>query len=155
MRPKLTWNRVCFVTAVAVLAMLAGNMAPAAEDAIKVEAQLIWGTNDSKSPNPRHKPVDAEVRKRLKELPLKWTNYFEENRKRMELPLGASHKEALSDKCSIEVKYLGNSKVEVSLIGKGEPVVKRMQDLPRGEMLVLGGNAPNSTSWLVVVKRLD
>jgi len=45
--------------------------------------------------------------------------------------------------------------VEVSLIGKGKEVVKRTQALPKGEILVLGGNAPNATAWLVILKRTD
>jgi hypothetical protein len=27
--------------------------------------------------------------------------------------------------------------------------------LPKGEILVLGGNAPNASAWLVIVKRID
>ncbi len=155
MRPKLTWKTVSFATAVLVLTLLGWGMAQAADQSITAEVQLIWGTNDAKSPNPRHKPVEPAVLKRLKDLPLKWNYYFEVNRKKMQLPLGESKKEALSEKCSIEVKNLGESKVEVSLFGRGEPVVKRTQELPKGEALVLGGNAPNATSWLVVVKRLE
>jgi hypothetical protein len=53
------------------------------------------------------------------------------------------------------VKKLAGSEVEVSLMGKGKEVVKRKQSLPKGEMLVLGGNAPNSTAWLVLLKRIE
>ena len=41
---------------------------------MKLQVQLVWGTNDDHSPNPKHKPVEADVRKKLKELPLKWSN---------------------------------------------------------------------------------
>lgn len=121
----------------------------------KFEAQLIWGTNDSKSPDPKHKPVEAEVQKKLSDLPLKWKNYFEVNRKTMEVPQGESTKAVLSEKCTVEVKELDGKKVEVSLVGKGEPVLKRTQPLPKGEILVLGGNAPNATAWLVTLKRTE
>jgi hypothetical protein len=47
------------------------------------------------------------------------------------------------------------SDFEVSLIGKGEPVLKRTQSLPAADMLVLGGNAPDSNGWLVVLKRIE
>jgi len=53
------------------------------------------------------------------------------------------------------VSNINGTEVEVSLIGKGKEVVKRKQSLPKGEMLVLGGNAPNSTAWLVVLKRIE
>jgi hypothetical protein len=127
----------------------------AADAELKVEAQLVWGTNDKESPDPKHKPVTEEVRKKLLELPLKWTNYFEVNRKMLIIPVASQKKEVLSEKCSVEVKNLGKSKVEVQLYGKGEPVLKRTQDFPRGETLVLAGKAPAETTWLVVLKRVD
>jgi len=121
----------------------------------KFEARLIWGTNDAKSPDPKHKKVEAEVEKKLADLPLKWKHYFEVNRKTLAVSRGGCEKAELSDKCSIEVKDLDGNKVDVSLIGKGEPVLKRTQPLPKSEILVLGGNAPNATAWLVTLKRLD
>ena len=122
---------------------------------LKLEVQLVWGTDDSKSPDPRHKPVTADIRKRLKELPLKWSHYFEVNRKKVSLAADETKRVELSDKCDLEVKNLGHSKVEIQLFGKGEKVVKRTQALPRGEILVLGGNAPNATAWLVILKRVE
>ena len=61
----------------------------------------------------------------------------------------------ISEKCRLNVKGITGPEVEVTLIGKGKEVVRRKQSLPKGEMLVLGGNAPNSTAWLVVLKRLE
>jgi hypothetical protein len=34
-------------------------------------------------------------------------------------------------------------------------VVRRIQKLPKGEILVFGGNAPNATAWLVILKRIE
>jgi hypothetical protein len=127
--------------------------AVAADAALKLEAQLVWGTNDEKSPDPKHKPVEADIKKKLQDLPLKWTHYYEVNRKSFEVAASANKRIVLSDKCDIEVKNLGQSSVEVSLIGKGAQVLTRKQALPKGETLVVGGNAPNSTAWLVVLKR--
>jgi hypothetical protein len=127
----------------------------AADAEMKVEAQLVWGCNKKESPDPKHKPVSEEVRKKLLTLPLKWTNYFEVNRKLLSIPVAAQKREVLSEKCSVEVKNLGKSKVEVLLFGKGEQVEKRTQDFPRGETLVLAGRAPEETTWLVVLKRLE
>jgi len=126
-----------------------------AED-LKLEAQLVWGTNDKKAPNPRVKPVEPEIRKKLAELPLRWTNYFEINRKQFEVPHGRTGKTALSEKCSLEVKSVEDKKVEVLWYNKkGELVGRQTQPLPQGELLVLGGNAPNSTCWLLTLKRLE
>ncbi len=125
-----------------------------AED-MKLEVQLLWGTNDDQSPDKNHQPVDPDIKKRLKELPLKWSNYFLVNRKRFDVPPSATKKEPLSEKCAIEVKNLGNDSIEVTQFGKGQQVLKRTQALPKGKFLFLGGNAPNATSWLVVLKRIE
>ncbi|HWQ92463.1 MAG TPA: hypothetical protein VN673_12395 [Clostridia bacterium] len=142
------------LTILALALCLCPGQARAQSADIKVETQLVWATNDSSSPDPAHKPVQPDLRKRLKELPFKWSNYFEVNRKDVELAANAKQKVELSEKCDLEVKNLGNSMIEVALYGKGEKVVKRTQTLPKGEILVLGGNAPNETAWLVVVKRV-
>jgi hypothetical protein len=137
---------------VAMLCLAAVTNIGAQAGDMKLEAQLIWGTNDANSPDPKHKPVDADVKKRLGDLPLKWKNYFEVNRKLFGVPEGGSRKVAMSKKCELEVKHLKGGSVEVSLVGKGE---KRTQPLPKGEILVLGGNAPNSTAWLITLKRIQ
>ena len=125
------------------------------KEVAKFEVQLLWGTDAEKSPNPKHKPVDPDVAKKLKSLPLKFKNYFLVNRKRVEAALGETRNEPISEKCAVEIKNLGHSTFEISLFGKGEQLVKRTQKFPAGEILLLGGNAPNSTAWLVVLKRLE
>lgn len=155
MRPKLTSKNVILWCLAIGFASAFQMKSFAADPEMKVEAQLVWGTNKKESPDPKHKPVSEEVRKKLLELPLKWTNYFEVNRKLLSVPLASPKKEVLSEKCTVEVKNLGKSKVEVLLFGKGEQVEKRTQDFPRGETLVLAGKAPDETAWLVVLKRVE
>ena len=77
------------------------------------------------------------------------------NRVLMEVPPKDPVKASVSDKCEIQVKNLGNTTVEVSLYGKREHVLKRTQRLPKGETLVLGGNAPNATSWFVILRQTE
>jgi hypothetical protein len=122
---------------------------------LKFQAILVWATDAENSPDSSHKPVDAEVLRKLRGLPLKWKNYFEVKRKPLAIPRNGSETVALSDKCKIGVADVDGTHVEVSLIGKGEPVLKRTQPLSPREMLVLGGNAPDSTGWLVVLKRIE
>ena len=122
--------------------------------AIKLEAQLVWGTDTKVDGSPTHKPVGPEVQKKLSELPLKYSHYYEINRKAFDVD-NNSRKVELSEKCQVEVKSLKDSKVEVVLFGKGKEVVRRTQTLPKGEMLVLAGNAPNATAWLVTLKRIE
>jgi hypothetical protein len=71
------------------------------------------------------------------------------------LAQGGTKEVPVSEKCKLNLTRFIRHEVEVTLIGKGKEVVKRKQSLPKGEMLVLGGNAPNSTAWLVVIKRLE
>jgi len=123
---------------------------------LKLQAQLLWGTDDIKPPpGKNYKPVDSQLHKRLKDLPLKWSHYFEVNRKEFPVEEQRTRRVAISDKCQIEVKNLGDSNIEVVLFGKGKEVMRRRQALPRGEILALGGNAPNATAWLVVIRRVQ
>jgi hypothetical protein len=122
---------------------------------LKLEAQLIWGANDAKSPDPQHKPVDPEVAKKLKQSPLKWQHYFEVTRKPFVVPPAGVKKVAMSKDCEINVRNLGNASVELSLFGKGRLVGKITQTLPKGELLVTGGNAANFTAWFVVLRQTD
>jgi len=140
----------------AALALLGGAPVRAIAADLKFEAYLVWGTDDAQPPQGKsYKPVSHEIKQALSELPLKWTNWFEVNRKSFALPQGGMANVAVSDKCELHLKDLGKPGLEVSLIGKGKEVMKRIQALPKGEKLVLGGNAPNSTAWLVVVKRIE
>ena len=152
MRLKIAFSHLAaWIIAAALLATTVAARAEAGD--MKLEAQLIWATNDKQDPNPKHKPVAAEIQAKLDQLPLKWANYFEVNKMGLDIPKGEARKVKLSDKCEVEIKNLDGTKVEVALLGKGDPVWKRMQALPKGEILVLGGNAPNSTAWLVALKR--
>jgi hypothetical protein len=138
------------------LALLAGVEVQAQPDELKLRAFLLWGTDEVKPPEGKaYRPVDVEIREKLKELPLKWTNWFEVNRKDFVAPQGAMKEVSISAKCQLHVRKMVGPELEVTLIGKGKEVVKRKQALPKGEMLVLGGNAPNSTAWLVVLKRIE
>jgi len=141
-------------TAVAALFLL-GAIPVARAGELKLEAQLIWGTNDKMSPNPKHKPVEPDIEKRLKGLPFKWSNYFEVNRKRFKLAPGESRRERMSEECEIIVKRVGNDQLEVTLLGKGTQVGKITQALPKKELLLLGGNAPNFTAWFVALRQVE
>ncbi len=138
-----------------VAVLLTAHTALCAQGELKLEAQLIWGTNEAQSPDPNHKPVEPEVREKLRGLPFKWTNYFEVNRVQFAVAVGRTNRVAMSKECEIVVKNLGNAVIEVTLFGKGERVGTITQALPKGELLVTGGNAPNFTAWFVVLRQTD
>ena len=146
---RLLW----FSTALVLLAC--GEIRAQAAD-MKFRAFLLWGTDDSKPPEGKpYKPVDPEISQKLKDLPLKWAHWFEVNRVNFAVPQGTTKEVPMSEKCQVNVKNLGGSEVEYTHIGKGKEVIKRKQPLPKGEILMLAGNAPNSTAWLVVLKRIE
>ncbi len=122
---------------------------------MKLDVQLLWGTDEAKSPNPKHKPVDADLRQKLNKIPLKWKNYFEVTRKSVEIPIGASRMVNLSELCDLEIKNLDGTKTEVTHFGKGKRVGTRTQAMPKGEVFILGGEAPGATAWLVVLRRIE
>src|SRR5205823_5289472 len=109
-----------------------------------LQAQLLWATDGEKPPEGKnYKPVDPAIAKKLKDIPLKWKNYFEVNRTNFVVAAAAVRKVAISEKCQLEVSTRGDSSLEVKLIGKGKEVIKRTQSLPPGEILAVGGNSPN------------
>ena len=138
-----------------VFMFLTALAAPLQAGEIKLDAQLVWGTNDKKSPDPTHKPIEGNVARKLKSLPFKWQNYFEVNRKQFSVNASETKKITLSTDCEIKVRDAGKGVIEVQLFGKGAAVGKISQALPKGELLVIGGNASNFTSWFVVLRQKD
>ena len=147
LRPPLA----LLLLALVILPVLAAD-SPGSE--AKLEAQLVWGSNEEKAPKPELKPVTAEIEKKLKCLPFKWQHYFEVRRKQFAVAPDGTQKVQLSKDCTIVVKKLANDMVEVTLLGQDKTVGSIKQKLPAGETLVLGGNAENFTSWFVVLRQV-
>jgi hypothetical protein len=122
---------------------------------MKLGVQLLWGTDEEKSPNPKHRPVEPALREKLKNIPLKWKNYFEVNSKVVEVPLGATRNVSLSETCDLEIKNIDGVQTEVTHFGKGKKSGTRTQAMPKGSVFILGGDAPGATAWLVVLRRVD
>ncbi|HWF19999.1 MAG TPA: hypothetical protein VG754_12065 [Verrucomicrobiae bacterium] len=121
---------------------------------LRVEAKLVWGTDDQHSPNPKHHLLDPVLTKRLKGSPYRWKNYFEECQRVVEIPVGQTKsKIVMSDRCTLDIKNLGGDCVEVRLHGNGKPVSMHKESLKSNGLLVLGGEAPNETAWLVTIRK--
>jgi hypothetical protein len=155
MRAKLTLATIFGFVPIA-LCLLSCVNARAQQPEMKLRAYLVWGTDDDKLPEGKnYKPVEPDIAKKLKGLPLKFKHYFEVSRTDFRLEPNVIKKVPVSEKCALEVKSSGNANVEVALFGKGKEAARQKQPLPKDETLVVSGNAPNSTAWLVVLKRLD
>jgi hypothetical protein len=121
---------------------------------LKVEAKLVWGTDDAQSPNPHHHLLEPGLTRRLKGSPYRWKNYFEENHQVVEIPVGQTKaKIIMSDRCTLDIKNLGDERVEVRLHGNGKPVSVHKESLKGNGLLVLGGDAANETAWLVTIRK--
>lgn len=116
----------------------------------RVQAVLIWGTNESKPVGKSLKELDPKLRERLANI-FKWQNYFEVSRKTASVTPSKPQSVKLSDDCSVEIKILPENQAEVKLIGKGKTVVTRRHSLAKPDALVLAGDDKNNTAWFVVL----
>jgi hypothetical protein len=138
----------------AALLLVPRAIAGASAADMQFQVHLVWATDDPKPPEGKdYKPLEPEIRKQIKAL--KWKNYFEVRHVDFSVSPATAKKVPISDKCSIEVKDLGNSNLEVVLIGKGKEVARVKQALRKGEILVPAGDAPNETAWLAILRRVQ
>ena len=121
---------------------------------LKLEVRLIWGTNDNDSPVPTHKRIDTPLTRKLAKL-FTWKQYFEVNRQEVVIPLSAVKKLELSEKCIIEVKNVGDTRIEVKLFGGGKFVSKTVETIPKGDWLVLAGDSAGRNAWFIVLKTIE
>jgi hypothetical protein len=125
--------------------LLAATAATAAD--LNLEARLVWGTNDEQG-GPNCKPIDADLSARLHGT-FKWSHYFEITNHIAAIPEKQSRDIKMSDRCTLRVKNLGGSRIEVNCIGQGKEVHKGSYTLAAPNWLVLGGNDTNNTAWFI------
>ena len=144
---------ICACLLIAALAFPARTAWAAAGD-MDLEAQLIWGTNDLK-PDSKLKPAGPNLSGKLRNSPFKWDHYFEVHRETFTLKVNEEKTITMSKNCDIKVMNLGDEQIKFQLIGKGKLANTVSQALPKGQLLVTGGDAENSTAWFVALKRVD
>lgn len=121
---------------------------------VNLEAQLIWGTNDTK-PDPKLKPADPKLAEKLRHSPFKWDHYFEMHREQINLRLNEEKPVTMSRNCVVSITNLGDDQIKFQLFGKGKLANTVTQALPKGQLLITGGDAENSTAWFVVLKQVN
>jgi hypothetical protein len=92
--------------------------------------------------------VDAELSANLHRM-FKWKNYFEITNQVADIPENKTRDLKMSDRCTLRIKNLGGSRVEINCIGEGKEVHKRADTLLPHTWLVLGGNDKNNTAWFI------
>jgi hypothetical protein len=126
------------------LFMLAGMNAHPADGVLKLEAQLVVGSND---PQTKGAPVSPQIEKKLKRLPLKWGSYYVTSSQQFSLAKDAS-KQLVLGGSDMVVKNLGGERVELTIINRG----KITQSLSKGQTLVTNVKDENS---FVVLRQAD
>ncbi|MEO5802658.1 MAG: hypothetical protein ABIR24_03945 [Verrucomicrobiota bacterium] len=118
----------------------------------RLEVQLVWGTNDDSSPDPKHKPLEASLVKKLGMF--KWKNYFTVNRKDVLLALNAAQKIQLSPQCEIEIKHLGSQRYEINVFGQKKHVKKITEKITRQDSLTIAGDDKNDCAWIILIREI-
>ena len=144
-RQTARWLLVLFLFGIATASVSA--------EELKLEAKLIWGTNDDKSPEPSHKPVDPAMAEKLRKV-FKWKNYFVVTNQVKIVPSRGSNRFELSKQCAIEVTELEGPRVEVKLIGEGKEVNKTIKTISRGESITFGKDDKNDCAWFAIITQL-
>lgn len=122
---------------------------------IRLEALLVWATNDGSSPKPEHKPISPELKKKFDSMPFKWKNYFEEKKVSFGITTNQYTKVEINKSCYFDVKDLNDSRIKVKLYGKDKEVIRHEKPLPSGETLIFAGDDKNDHSqsaWFIVIR---
>jgi hypothetical protein len=133
------------VCAAIFLFLLADVNARAADTGLKVEAELVLGTNELPT---NGVPVAPNIERKLKRLPLKWGSYFILNSQQFSVAKNEAKAVNLGGEPQFYFANLGGEQVQVTLMGKGQ--IK--QSLKKGQILVVNGSAENT---LVVLRQAD
>lgn len=142
--------RRLFYFAVALLITLA-LATPVSAANLKMEAKLVWGSNE---PSTKHKPVDGPTAEKLQAC-FKWKYYYTINNVVADIPSREERKLKMSDKCTVKIRELEGPKIEVTLIGNGTPVSKAVKQIAKGELITIGGDAENKSAWFICLTQLE
>jgi hypothetical protein len=126
-----------------------------AEEPMRGEVMLVWGTNDPQSPDPKHVPVDEGLAKKLDKSPYRWKHYFKVKSEIIEVRTGETKKDiAMSKHCVLDITNLGTNRMQIKLYGDGKLVSCNKEPFMDNWPLVLAGSAGNETAWLVVIRKV-
>jgi hypothetical protein len=117
---------------------------------MKLEATLVWGTDDDK-PAANCKPLDPDLAAKLHGM-FKWKSYFEITNQTATIAQNTTCDMKMSEHCTLQIRNLGTSRVEISCIGKGKPVHKGAYTLVPPKWTVFGGNDSNDTAWFIALR---
>lgn len=129
----------------------AGTALSASAGELKLDVRLVWGTNDEKSPNPDHKPVDGKIAAVLSKA-FKWKSYFLVNSQKVDVANRECKKVKLSDHSEVNICELEGDKIEIQVFGKGKLIRKIVEPLTKDGIVVIAGDDKNESAWFIIIK---
>ena len=131
------------------------GMGGARADDLRLQAQLIWGTDGEKPAGVNCKDVEPALRKRLSRI-FKWKHYYEMRRRQVTVPTKRTPRLEMSKQCLLKFTIAEKDVVEVKLIGEGrltKTVRQPVKALRNGDLLVLAGETKDNINdaWFVVI----
>ena len=143
----------CLTALLAVLFFNSARLSAAESSGIRVEAILVWATQVAKTNDASLKELEPQLTRKLRKA-YKWDLYYEVRRKEVTVSGKEATKIPISEKCSLDIKHLGEERFEVHLTGKGKAVSRSVESLAHGYIMVLSGDDKNDTAWLIVIREL-
>lgn len=126
---------------------------------LKVQARLVWATDQAKPEGSKYTALDAKSREKLR--PYKWKNYWVVNQAAAQIGDKKPTLVSLSEKCAIDLKDMGDGSAQIRLyeLKAGsepklvKPVKHSMEALKKGEYCILAGDdkAVWDDAWFVIV----
>jgi hypothetical protein len=143
----------CIALFLSVLCFGTSRIIAAEASGVRVEAILVWATHTAKTNDASLKELEPQLIKKLRKT-YKWDLYYEVKRKEATVSAKDLTKIPISEKCTLEIRHLGEERFEVHLIGKGKPVSRTVDSLAHGHIIILGGDDKNDTAWLIIIRQV-
>jgi hypothetical protein len=113
--------------------------------------QIVRGANDAKAKDSGWKPIGPKLAGRLKRV-VPWDYYWETSRQELAHTKGKPRTIEISTGRHLEVAWIGDQQVELSLYRQGALRRKCKVNVTSG-MTVVGGDATGNEGWFVVLRK--
>lgn len=143
----------CLAVLLGVLSFGSARVTAAESSGTRVEAILVWATHVAKTNDASLKELEPQLAKKLSKR-FKWNLYYEVRRKEATVGTKDATHVPISEKCSLDIRNLGDERFEVHLTGKGKPVSRTVESLAHGHLMIVGGDDKNDTAWLILIRQV-
>ncbi len=137
--------------AAGLLAAASPLFAASPEPPLNVEVRLVLGTDTLKSAPADFKKMDPALAKTLSRS-FRWSEYYEGKPQKVQAPAQQSQKVILDQDCSIELKNLGKSRIEVKYFSGAKEIGKTVNTLPPQNWLTLGSVDKSNSAKFVMIR---